>query len=83
MPTKNPKSVKENCSYSHQQTFDFVAEFIFVVNPTRRISMAGGRAGTPGARYDRTTREHESQEDREARLGRQRIRTNHLIPRQH
>ena len=44
---------------------------------------ARGRAGTPGASYDRTTREQESQEeDREARLDRQRLRTNHLTPRQ-
>ena len=38
------------------------------------------RAGTPGASYDRTRREQESQEDREARLDRQRLRTNHLMP---
>ena len=44
--------------------------------------MPGGRAGTPGASYDRTTREQESQEDREARLDRQRLRTKHLTPRQ-
>ena len=36
---------------------------------------ARGRAGTPGASYDRTRREQESQEDREARLDRQRLRT--------
>ena len=42
--------------------------------------MPGGRAGTPGASYDRTTREHESQEDREVRLDRQRLLTNHLTP---
>ena len=45
----------------------------------------GGRAGTPGASYDRTSydrtkREQKSQEDREARLDRQRLRTNHLTP---
>ena len=44
------------------------------MNPTR-IRMPGGRAGTPGASYERTSREQESQEDREARLGRQRLRT--------
>ena len=36
------------------------------------------RAGTPGASYERTTREQESQEDIEAILDRQRLRTNHL-----
>ena len=41
---------------------------------------ARSRAGTPGASYDRTTKERESQEDREARLDRQRLRTNHLTP---
>ena len=51
------------------------------MDPTR-ISMPGGRAGTPKASCDRTTREQESQEDREARLDRQRLRTNHLTPRQ-
>ena len=44
--------------------------------------MPGGRAGTPGASYERTRREHESQEDREATLDRQRLRTNHLKRRQ-
>ena len=44
--------------------------------------MPGGRAGTPGASYERTTKEQESQEDREAILDRQRLRTNHLTPRQ-
>ena len=44
--------------------------------------MPGGRAGTPGASYERTSREQESQEDREARFDRQRLRTNHLTPRQ-
>ena len=39
------------------------------------ISMPGGRAGTPGASYERTRREQESREDREARLDRQRLRT--------
>ena len=39
-----------------------------------------GRAGTLGASYERTTREQESQEDREARLDRQHLRTNHLTP---
>ena len=42
--------------------------------------MPGGRAGTPGASYERTTREQESQEDRAARLDRQRLLTNHLTP---
>ena len=50
-----------------------------MLNPTR-ISMPG--AETPGASCERTRREQESQEDRETRLGRQRIRTNHLTPRQ-
>ena len=40
--------------------------------------MAGGRAGAPGASYDRTMREQESQKDRAARLDRQRLRENHL-----
>ena len=44
--------------------------------------MPGGRAGTPGASYERTRREQESQEDREARLGRHRLLPNHLKPRQ-
>ena len=39
---------------------------------------ARGRAGTPGASYDRTTREQEFQEDREARSDRKHLRTNHL-----
>ena len=42
--------------------------------------MPGGRAGTPGTSYERTRREQESQEDREARLDR--LRTNYLKPRQ-
>ena len=42
--------------------------------------MPGGRAGTPGANYERTRREQESQEDREAKLDRQRLRTNKLTP---
>ena len=50
-----------------------------MLNPTR-ISKPWGRAGTPGASYDRTKREQESQEDREARLDRERLRTNHLTP---
>ena len=44
--------------------------------------MPGGRAGTPEASCARTTREHESLEDREARLDRKRLRKNHLTPRQ-
>ena len=40
------------------------------------------REGTPGASYDRARREQESQEDRKARLDRQRLQTNHLTPRQ-
>ena len=52
-----------------------------MLNPTR-ISMPGGRAGTTGASYERTRREQESQEDREATLDRQRLRTYHLTPRQ-
>ena len=52
-----------------------------MLNPTR-ISMPGGRAGTPGASYERARREQVSQEDREAKLDRQRLRTNHLTPRQ-
>ena len=40
------------------------------------------REGTPGSSYERTTREQEYQEDREARLNRQHLRTNHLTPRQ-
>ena len=40
------------------------------------------REGSPGASYERTTRKQESQEDREARLDRQRLRTNHSTPRQ-
>ena len=44
--------------------------------------MPGGRAGTPGASYEKTRREQSSQEDREARLDRQRLRSNHLTPRQ-
>ena len=42
--------------------------------------MPGGRAGTPGVNYEKKRREQESQEDREARLDRQRLRTNHLTP---
>ena len=49
------------------------------MNPTR-IIMPGDRAGTPGASYDRTRREQEFQGNREARLDRQRLRTNHLTP---
>ena len=41
---------------------------------------ARGRAGIPGAKYDRITREQESKEDIEARLDRQGLRTNHLTP---
>ena len=52
---------------------------LYTLNPTR-ISMSGGRAGTPRASYDRTRREQESQKDREARLDRQRLRKNHLTP---
>ena len=37
-------------------------------------------AGTTAASYERTRREQGSQEDREARLDTQRIRTNHLHP---
>ena len=44
--------------------------------------MPGGRAGTPGASYEGTRWEQDSQEDREARLDRQRLLTNHLTPRQ-
>ena len=44
--------------------------------------MPGGRARTPGASYERTRSEQDSQEDREARLDRQRLLTNHLTPRQ-
>ena len=51
------------------------------MNPTR-IIMPGGRSWTPGASYDRTRREQQSQKDREARLDRQRRWTNHLTPRQ-
>ena len=40
------------------------------------------RAGTLGASNNRTRREQESQEDREARFDRQRLRTNYLAPRQ-
>ena len=36
----------------------------------------------PGASYERTTRERVSQEDREAKLDRKRLQTNHLTPRQ-
>ena len=50
-----------------------------MLNPTR-IIMSGGRSGTLGASYERTRREQESQEDRDARLDRQRLRTNHLTP---
>ena len=39
---------------------------------------ARGRAGTPGASYERTRREHQSQEDREARLDS--LQTHHLTP---
>ena len=42
--------------------------------------MPEGKAGTPAASYERTRREQESQKDREARLDRQRLRTNHLTP---
>ena len=52
-----------------------------MLNPTI-ISMPGGRAGTPGASYEKTRREQSSQEDREARLDRQRLRSNHLKRRQ-
>ena len=51
-----------------------------MLNPTK-ISKPGGRAGTPRASCDRTRREQESQEDKEARLDRQRLPTNHLTPR--
>ena len=44
--------------------------------------MPGGRTRTPGASYKRTWREQDSQGDREARLDRQRLLTNHLTPRQ-
>ena len=44
------------------------------------VEVPGGRAGTPGASYERTNREQESEEDREARFDRQRLRTNHLTP---
>ena len=44
--------------------------------------MPGGRAGIPGASYERTRREQSSQEDREARFDRQRLRTNNLTRRQ-
>ena len=44
--------------------------------------MPGGRAGTPEASYERARREQESQEDIEATLDRQHLRTNHLTPRQ-
>ena len=48
-----------------------------MLNPTR---ICKEREGTPGASYDRTRREQESREDREARLDRQRLRTNDLTP---
>ena len=44
--------------------------------------MQGGRAGTPEETYERTTKEQDSQQDREARLDRQRLRANNLTPRQ-
>ena len=53
---------------------------LYMLNPTR-ISMSGGRSGTPELRYNRTMREQEYQEDREARLDIQRLqRTNQLTP---
>ena len=42
--------------------------------------MPGGREGTPGVSYEWTRREQEAQEDREARLDKQRLRTNRLTP---
>ena len=45
--------------------------------------MPGGRARTPAASYERTRREQDSQEDREVRLDRERLRTNHSTPSQH
>ena len=38
-----------------------------------------GQSREPGASYERTRRERESQKDREAKLDRQRLRANHLV----
>ena len=53
--------------------------YLYMFNPTK-ISMPGGRARIPVASYDRTRREEESQEDRETKLDRHRLRTNNFKP---
>ena len=50
------------------------------VNLHKNQHARGGRAETPGASNNRRRREQQSQEDRKARLDRQRLQTNHLTP---